>query len=347
MATPNYRKRGTRCYHLKNCQKVNIVKLLWTAALLCSCLGNAVGATITDRTMARPEGNRHYIVVEPAGLPSAKRPVLILLHGHGNTAAVMVGLKSFGGYKTQQWAQLAEREKILLIAPDGTKGSDDKEAWNDCRSDAPTNTRTDDVGFIAALIDTAVTQMHGDPDRVYVFGTSHGGFMAYRLGVELGPKLAGIGVQSALMPAQSACKPPAHRLSVFVTHGTADDIVPYNGGKIGGWLLKGRGTGLGVDASIDVWRKLDGLADQPVVSKFAHLRASDPTSATRYVWGTDPSGTQIEFVRIDGGGHTPSSTSEELSWVVRKLVGEMNHDLTTADEAWNFLKDKRASRAKP
>ena len=34
----------------------------------------------------------------------------------------------------------------------------------------------------------------------------------------------------------------------------------------------------------------------------------------------------------------------ELSWLLRKLVGNMNHDVDTADEAWSFFKPKRNTR---
>jgi len=323
------------------------MRFLSCAAILLVCAGSAAAADIVDRTIARPEGNRHYVVVEPAGLAPDKRPVVILLHGHGTSAAMLLGLKGFAGYKNPQWIQMAERENVLLIAPDGTKGSDGKAAWNDCRLDAPTNATSDDVGFISALIDTAIADLHADPGRIYVFGSSHGGFMTYRLAGELGARLAAIGVESAAMPVQTRCKAPAHPLSLFATHGTLDEIVPYGGGKLGSWILHGRGTARGVEASVDLWRRLDGLPETPAVYKFPHLHASDRTSATRFVWGADPHGLQVEFVRIDGGGHTPASTSGELPWLLRKLVGDMNHDLDSSDEAWNFFKDKRVSAAKP
>jgi polyhydroxybutyrate depolymerase len=319
------------------------MRFLVQIAILLACAGSATAAKLVDQTMARPEGQRHYIVVEPAGLAADKRPLVILLHGHGTSAAIALGLKGFGGYTNPQWMETAEREKVLLIAPDGTKGSDGKAAWNDCRTDAPTNATSDDVGFISALIDTAIADWHADPERIYVFGGSHGGFMTYRLADELGPRLAAIGVESAAMPAQTRCQAPTHPLPLFAAHGTLDAIVPYGGGKLGSWILKGRGTASGVEASVEQWRKLDNLPAAPVVYKFPHLRASDPTTATRFVWGADPRGLQVEFLRIDGGGHAPASTSEELPWLLRKLVGDMNHDLNTSDEAWNFFKDKRAS----
>jgi polyhydroxybutyrate depolymerase len=319
--------------------------LLRSVCYLCFAVAGlstpAFAVTISDHTLARPEGPRHYIALEAEGTPKAKRPVLILLHGHGASAAVMVGLASLGGYKTEAWSALAARENILLLAPDGVTASDGKRAWNDCRSDAPTNTTVDDVGFVAALIDTAIAQFGADPERVYVYGVSHGGAMAYRVGIELGPRLAAIGVQSGLMAAQNSCPAPSVPLSVFIEHGTADEIVPYAGGKAGSWFLKGRGTTVGAEQSVAFWRKLGGLPETPVTYRLPHLRKDDPTSATRYVWGNDPAGVQVEFLRIDGGGHVEATKSGTLPWLLRKLVGEMNHDLETAEDAWSFLKTKR------
>jgi polyhydroxybutyrate depolymerase len=31
----------------------------------------------------------------------------------------------------------------------------------------------------------------------------------------------------------------------------------------------------------------------------------------------------------------------ELPWLLRKLVGDMNHDVDTAEEAWSFFRMKR------
>jgi polyhydroxybutyrate depolymerase len=316
------------------------------ALALAETAGVAQASTIVDYSLLRPEGRRRYIVVEPDRLARSSRPTVILLHGHGASAAFMVGLDSFATYKAQDWIRLAERERVMLIAPDGIKGSDGKQAWNDCRADAGSNASSDDVGFLAALIDTAVNELGADPERIYVYGSANGGGMAYRLGIELGPRLAAIGVQSALMPMQSRCKPPTHPIPVFVTHGTADPIAPYNGGKVGHWLLRDRGSGVSADESVAVWRRLAGLPESPMSFRLPHLQSSDPTSATRYVWGSDPAKVQVEFMRIDGGGHTASSKVEELPWILRKLVGNMNHDVDTAEEAWNFFKDKRAAGAR-
>ncbi|HZX26121.1 MAG TPA: PHB depolymerase family esterase [Telluria sp.] len=303
----------------------------------------AASPAFSARTMARPEGVRHYLVDLPTHLPDEKRPTVILLHGHGSRAAHIIGMTSFAGYKMDGWARVADREGLMLIAPDGMEGSDGKRAWNDCRADADTNAQSDDVAFISALIDTAVKDLHADPERIYVYGSSNGGGMALRLGTEIAPRLAAIGAQSATFAATSRCKAPTHPVSVFITHGTKDKIVPYQGGAIGHWLLRGRGTGLSVDTTIAMWRALDKLPETAQVYRFPHLNRDDDTTATRYLWGASPSGLQVELLKIDGGGHTDSSTRNEAPLFLRMLVGDFNRDLDTAEEAWTFFKDKRAS----
>ena len=296
----------------------------------------AAHAGITEHALLRPDGARNYVVVEPSGPASEKQPVIILLHGHGASAAFMVGRESFLGYKSDEWLRLAEREKVMLLVPDGVKASDGKRAWNDCRADAPTNAASDDVGFVAALIAIAIAQFNADPQRIYVFGASNGGAMAYRLGIEIAPRLAAIAVQSALMPAQSRCGKPSWP---FITHGTKDKIAPYDGGEVSAFGLHGRGSGIGAEESVAIWRKLAGLPETPSTYGFPHRESSGATSATRFIWGADPGGIQVEFLRIDGGGHTGSSTTQNLPWLLRQLVGEVNHDVDTPSEAWDFFNE--------
>lgn len=213
---------------------------------------SAYAATITSHHLERPEGGRHFYVMRPEGLSATLRPVVILLHGHGASAAWMLGQDSFGGYRSQDWAKLAASKKVMLFAPDGVKASNGKQAWNGCGADATTNAPADDVGFLSALIDRAISEFGADPSRIYIFGTSNGGGMAYRAGIELGPRLAAIGVQSSLMAAHSNCTSPAHPLPVFFTHGTADKISPYGGGAVTAFGLTGRGSGLSVDESVAI-----------------------------------------------------------------------------------------------
>ena len=166
--------------------------------------------------------------------------------------------------------------------------------------------------------------------------------MAYRLAIELGPQLAGIAALSAVMPAKSLCPEPAHALPVLIEHGTADSLVPYAGGEIGKGLLGGRGTSMGVDDTVALWRRLAKLPDAPVVTALPHREKSDATAATRYVWGADPNQLQVEFLKIAGGGHVEPSIAKRVHPAYAAVLGAQNGDVEIAEEAWTFFKDKRA-----
>ena len=301
-------------------------------------MAGACTAGTLEFDLARPEGKRHVVMMQPDSAGADPLPVVILLHGRGGSADLMLGRASQSGYRMDDWAQLARRERLLLLAPDGSNGNDGKPGWNDCRASLATNPRTDDVGFISALIDQAIRVHHADPARIYVFGASNGGFLTFRLAAELGPRLAAIGVQGALMAGKSLCPPPTHALPLLVVHGTQDGVIPY-GGPIAG------GGAMGVGRTVAIWRKLAGLPDTPVTTPLAHRFPSDPTSATRYVWGADPASLQVELVKVEGGGHTMPSLGEDMSPWLKRSLGEMNRDLDTAAEAWAFFKDKRATPA--
>lgn len=297
-------------------------------------------ATITSAELPRPEGPRHYLLVTPQQPASGKRPLVIVLHGHGATARLALGQERLRA-PMQQWLAIADREQVLVIAPDGAKGSDNKQGWNDCRADAPTNPTTDDVGFIGALIDKVVAEHGADPARVYVIGTSNGGGMSYRLGVEMAPRLAAIAAIAALWPAKSLCHEPTQTLAVMAVHGTADKITPIAGGEVGHFLLHGRGSAISVEQTLAIWRKVDGLPATAQETVLPHRSESGDTSAHRYVWGGNPQGLQVEFIKVEKGGHSEPSIAHRMQWYADVLLGAQNADFETAEEAWRFFRDKR------
>ncbi len=303
-------------------------------------IGPVNAAVITSGSLARPEGAREYLLAHPVQPAAGKHPLVIVLHGHGGTAAMAFGRTRIND-PAAAWLDIVDRESVLVIAPDGWKGSDSKQGWNDCRADAPTNPGTDDIGFIAALIDKAVADYDADPERIYITGISNGGGMTYRAAIELGPRLAAVAVLSALMPTQSRCAAPAYPLPVLITHGTNDKVAPYAGGVVSHWMLSGRGSGISTEESVKLWRNLAALPDTPVATAIPHRNSSDPTSATRYVWGQDASRMQVVFLKIDKGGHAQPSISRRFSWLLVSLLGEQNGDIEFTEEAWSFFKDKR------
>lgn len=307
------------------------------AALLAFLPFAAQAATITSAQMPRPEGARHYLVATPDKPSASRRPLVIVLHGHAGSANLVFGKERLNA-PMQQWLEIADREQLLVIAPDGIKGSDEKRGWNDCRADASTNPKSDDVGFIGALIDKAIAENNADPARVYVIGTSNGGIMSYRLGVELAPRLAAIASIAALWPAKSLCPEPTQPMPLLLIHGTADKIVPYGGGEVGHFLLKGRGSAVSADQTLAIWRKPLHLPDAAAKDEaLAHQRESGDTSVRHFVWGED----QLEFYKVENGGHSEPSIHHRMGWIAGALLGAQNADFELAEEAWRFFRDKR------
>lgn len=310
-----------------------------TFSMLAMTMAHA--AVITPVDIDRPEGARHYLFAAPDHLVSGKHPLVILLHGHGGSAAQLLGQQGTAA-PLAVWLKIVDREQVLIAAADGVKGADNKQGWDDCRADASNNPKVDDVGFINAIIDREIAQHDADPARIFVMGFSNGAIMTYRLATDLGPKLAGFAAISGSMAAKSLCAEPKSPLSALIASGTADPLVPFEGGEVHLFTSHGRGSVLGFDESVGIWRKLDGLGERAVEADIEHRDAKDKTHARRTVWGSDPHQLQVEFLKIDQGGHIEPSISQHPNPLYLMIVGAQNGDIEIAEEAWSFFKDKRA-----
>lgn len=311
---------------------------LAVAALLAPCAA-AHAATLTTLTLDRPEGPRRVLLAEPAVDAAGLHPLVVVLHGHGGSAKQVLG-RGAGESPLSLWLEHVDHDGLIVAAPDGSRSARGARGWNDCRRDARTRPPVDDVGLIGAIIDLAIAAHHADPARVYLIGMSNGGMMTFRAAIALGPRIAAFATIGAAMAADSQCPPPTHALPALLIAGTADPLVPYAGGAIGHGH---RGTVIGVEASAQIWRRLARLPHTPaVVERLPHRDPGDATRAMRTVWGTDPTGLQIELLRIDGGGHVEPSMRERVGRLWRHVVGVQSHDLETVDEAWSFFRDRRA-----
>ena len=72
-----------------------------------------------------------------------------------------------------------------------------------------------------------------DPGRIYANGLSNGGGMSYLLGCALSDRITAIGgVAGAYAFPLEECH-PSRPVPMIAFHGTADPIVPYQGGASG------------------------------------------------------------------------------------------------------------------
>ena len=283
---------------------------------------------------------RRYALYIPHGLGTEPVPMVFSLHGGGVYIEDMTGEK---GHKSPHklWMDIAEREKIIVVYPEGLNGAYGKPTWNDCRGDAVVNSDADDVKFIEKLIDTISLSYPLDRDRVYASGASNGGLMVLRLAVEEPEKFAAVASIIAAMPADSKCRPPQVPISVLFMNGTADKFMPYGGGTISNPPKPEHGTALSTEESVQIFTTLDATAGQPEVYRFADLDPNDGGRVTRYRYIGGRDGTEVVLYKVEGGGHSAPSIKERYSALFELFFGKQNHDIEAVEEIWSFFKRHR------
>jgi polyhydroxybutyrate depolymerase len=223
---------------------------------------------------------RTYQVHVPAGLDHPAG-LVINLHGAGQTGAEQVALTNYNA--------VADGHGFVVVYPDGIDFS-----WADGRgASVPDRQGVDDVGFLAALADRLVRDYGIDPGRVFATGMSAGAFMATRLGCQRADLFAAIVPVAGTLGTAFPCA-PSRPVSVLEMHGTADPVVPFNGGTMLG--RGGYSDIVAAPAMTQRWRELDGCPGAP---------AEDVQGAVhRFTAAGCADGSEVLFVQVDGGGHT-------------------------------------------
>lgn len=227
---------------------------------------------------------RSYIVHVPPNRPAG---LVINLHGGGGTGRGQQVLTNFDA--------VADANDLLVVYPDGYDKS-----WNDGRGASPADRRhVDDVGFLVALVAKLQQDFGIDHGHVFATGMSNGGFMANRLACDRADVFAGIAPVAGTLGVGVACR-PSQPVAVLEIHGTADPVVPFNGGK-----MRGRGgvsTVVSVPATVDRWRAANGCQGEPSQEQLSG--AGDGTVVHRFTSAPCASATEVLFFQVDNGGHT-------------------------------------------
>ena len=315
---------------------------LFALIVLFVACAQALAVEIERLGLETPDGPRSYLLARPSQEHSGLRPLVILLHGNGSSASNVFGQRAVAS-PLAAWLSIADREGLYLAALDGVRGDEGRQGWNDCRGDLASNLKVDDVAFVSRVIQATKGI---DPRRVYAMGMSNGGMMVLRLALELEPPPAAVSAVAGSMASDTRCRNAARPVAVQFIAGTADPLVPYQGGRVGFSGLP-RGTVLSIEQSVEFWRQANGLGPEPSLVEEIPVRSgvSNGTKASRVVYGRQPEGIQVELIRVLGGGHIEPSLTRQYGDYYERLVGLQNRDLESADEAWRFFRDKRAPAA--
>ncbi|MEO6318932.1 MAG: PHB depolymerase family esterase [Acidimicrobiales bacterium] len=277
-----------------------------TLALVAGCGGGSDDASPTTTTSVASTTSTRPVEVgstelgpedRPASLVApdevtAPAPLLLLVHGYSSDAA-------------QQDAYLGVTEQarsrgLYVLLPDGTGEPSGKRFWDAgpacCNF---TGTPVDDVAYLQGLIEEAIEARPIDPNRIYVFGHSNGGFMTYRLACELADQLTAVAVLAgADQPNDGDCR-PSRPVSVLHLHGTDDGVISYDGGRI-------TAPYPGAVETVVRWAARGRCDAEPVQGEPLDLVPDIEGAETRVTAfdGCAP-GIAVQLDTIDGGGHVP------------------------------------------
>jgi len=244
--------------------------------------------------------DRPFQVHRPAGYRSGiAAPLVILLHGYTATGA-----------KQESYLKLtaeSDRRGFLYAYPDSTADHEGNTFWN--ATDACCDlygSNVDDSGYLSRVIDAVKARFTVDAKRVYLVGHSNGGFMAYRMACDHADQITAIvSLAGAMWSDVSRCQ-PSRPVSVLEIHGTADETIPFDGGRIA------RHAYPSVTTTVADWRHLDGCADTPSPNPpAAQDLVGDVAGAetTAVVYANDcRAGTRVELWTMAGATHVPPFT---------------------------------------
>jgi len=263
---------------------------------------------------------RTFVLHVPAGLEHPAG-LVINLHGAGQTGGDQAALTNYNA--------VADQYGFVVAYPDGIDFS-----WADGRgASVPDWDGVDDVGFLATLIER-LSNDHGiAPGRVFVTGMSAGAFMANRLACERADLVSAIAPVAGTLGVATACN-PSRPVSVLLIYGTADPVVPYDGGPMVG--RGGPSDIVSAPAMAERWRALDRCPGPPVETVSVGQGAA--AKVHRFTAAGCADATEVEFVRIDGGGHTWPGGQFALP---AAMVGPTSHAFDASQASGRFF----ASRA--
>uniref|UniRef100_A0A7C4CBM5 Esterase n=1 Tax=candidate division WOR-3 bacterium TaxID=2052148 RepID=A0A7C4CBM5_UNCW3 len=263
---------------------------------------------------------RTYLLHLPDMTADYARPLVFVLHGGGGSGRAVARLTGFN--------RLADSAGFIVVYPDGVERH-----WNDGRGVkrfAAQREGVDDVGFIAALIDTLVLRLGADPTRVYVTGMSNGAMMCHRLGLELAGKIAAIAPVAGNLPVKLAEKRPVRPVAVLAINGTDDPLVPFEGGGVG--LVAKRGKVLSTAQTVQFWVERNGCSPAPETAWVDDADPDDGIRVARAVYSGGREGTEVILYTVLGGGHTWPQGAERPGH-----FGRTARDFSASGEIWRFF----------
>src|SRR3954462_826350 len=209
---------------------------------------------------------------------------------------------------------LADRDTFLVVAPDG-QGS--PRHFNLTSEPG----LQDDLAMVIALLDGMEKTLCIDARRVYSTGMSDGGAMTSALACRHFDRFAAFGPVAVIinLPGCGGAMPVA--IAAFM--GTADPVVPFDGGKVSCCGSPVLGS---APEAMSAWAAHDGCAGAPTEQRLG-------SEVRRRTWSGCAGTSSVVFYIIDGGGHTWPGAA-----ITPAQLGLTTQQISASDTLWEFFK---------
>ena len=205
--------------------------------------------------------------------------VLLNFHGFGGNA------KDYFAFESD-FQEVAEQEGVILVYPQALLLSGFS-VWNAAPFAEDNKTDFDDIGFIETLIVDLQEQLSIDPERVYAVGFSNGGMFSYALACFSNEPIAGVAAVSAAQLNLVDCAPSP--INAFIAHGTADDVLPYNGSS----------DIASIDEVVSFWTSVNQTSTVAQESSYAFGNET----VYHFTYSEGINNTQVMHYKVENGGH--------------------------------------------
>jgi polyhydroxybutyrate depolymerase len=273
-------------------------------------LGTAYAAAQEKLVVRTPDGPR---TAQFYGVGQNK-PLIVALHGGGGNGAQLA--------RTSGLLEAAAARGASIVFPDGLDNN-----WGDGRGRGSVN----DIAFLESIAAALVSRGAVDPSRVSVTGISNGGMMSLVLACQSDGFRAAAAIVASL-PEGTACRLRRPK-ALLLMNGTADRIVPYDGGNVG--IFGRRGSVIGTRQTLRIFAQNNQCDDRPSEQALQDRNRRDGSTVAVVRW--KGCAAPVQLYRVDGGGHTlPGSAGRE-----RRITGSVNRDINGAAVIVDFLLSRR------
>ena len=277
---------------------------------------------VLDRSTGSIEssgGERDYLLHVPMSYdPDTPTALVVSMHGAAMWPAQQQNMSG--------WNKLADDHGFIVVYP---SGNGLPKMWPTSLQ-GPETIR--DSNFISRLIDTLTAEYNIDPARIYVDGMSNGGGMAFVLSCTLSERIAAIGVVAASPPTPVEWCDSHRPLPLIAFHGSADSVVPFEGGALAAPFISAEIVFPPVREWISELSKRNDCMSGPVesaaapgVTRIEHVDCAEGASVILYV--------------IQDGGHTWPGAKPAPEW-----LGPTSDAVDATEEIWTFFLDHTLSQ---